>query len=441
MKLALIIPEWGEVAGGLATYYRHLVPHLRNQGHEVHVFFGGSSVMDHSADNGQADDWVHCLQSAHYQQYLPQFEHLRALAGLDGHLAAAWGLWSQAQAFAGGKPWDLVECCDWGLGFMPWLADDTPLVVRLHASLGQIARTEKLPGQAAFQSVCSVVEQLGLYWADALVTYSNANAASWERRLGQPVSVVRPAYPVEPVSRCLDAKGLVSGKIQSWKGVEVLCQALERCPEVAIDWYGRDMPTHHQGRTRSMSQLMQQRYPNVWRTQLSAKGMVTPTELKTKRQGAAFVVVPSSWDVFNFTVVEAMAGAIPTVCSRGAGAGELISHGDNGLVFEPGDAAQLAECLQQLMAMGDDQRAAMGQAGRECVAQSLDPETQAARHIDHYQKTLDQPARQRPPSLWDALQDSMAVNSGTLDVAQNLAGRDLLRALANRGRQRLGKRQ
>ncbi len=42
---------------------------------------------------------------------------------------------------------------------------------------------------------------------------------------------------------------------------------------------------------------------------------------------AAFMVVPSLWDTFNFTCVEAMWSGRPVICSRGAGASELIEDG------------------------------------------------------------------------------------------------------------------
>ncbi len=428
----MIIPEWGEVAGGIATYYRQLVPELINLGHDVQVFFGSASVMDQEPP----EPFAHSLRSQNYRDHLERFAHLKPLAGLDGHLAAAWALKQQVDEAARVQPFDIIECCDWGLGFMPWLETAEPLVVRLHASLSQIARAEQLPGERAFQTLTALIEQLGFAWADGLVTYAEANAEQWSALLGRSVSVIRPAYALAEVGSGT-GRALVSGKIQRWKGVEVLLQAMERVPEAQLDWYGRDMPTRLEGKAVSMSELMGQRYPGCWGSRLRPCGMVPPSELAERRRQAAFVVVPSSWDVFNFTVVEAMASGIPTVVSSGAGAAELLEHGTNGFRFEVGDPAGLADCLRDCLAMDAAQRQAMGEAARSTVVRHLDPATQAGRHVAFYEDVANAERRQRPLELWRSVLDSAGGLSGAEDLAQNLAGRDLAKALVERGAQRL----
>ncbi len=436
MRIALVIPEWGQVAGGLATYYRHLVPELQQAGHEVQVFVGSAYFMDQPSDQ----PFVHVLRAEDQHKHLPRFSHLQPLAGLGAHLAAAWGLRDRVQQVADHTPFDLVECCDWGLGFVPWVCGDTPLVVRLHASLSQIARAEQLAGEAAFQSMVGLLEQVGLGLADELVTYSSANAKFWSRQLSRPVSLNRPAYPVEPAASG-QGGGLASGKIQRWKGVELLCEAMSRLPETHIHWYGRDMPTADNGRLVSMSKRLARKYPKVWPKRLQPQGMVSPQELKKRRQQAGFVVVPSSWDVFNFTAVEAMAAAIPVIVCQGAGASELVDHGRNGLTFAPDNPDQLADCLSQLSAMSASQRRAMGQAGRATVAEELEPAARAAQHLGVYQALLDSPREPRGSDPWDHLLCAGDGRSGALDMASNLSGRVLGKALLQRVGQRFGGRR
>ena len=64
---------------------------------------------------------------------------------------------------------------------------------------------------------------------------------------------------------------------------------------------------------------------------------------------ALFNLVPSLWDVFNFTAIEAMASGRPTIVSDGAGASELIEDGANGFVFRSGDANALATAIERLI--------------------------------------------------------------------------------------------
>ncbi len=61
-------------------------------------------------------------------------------------------------------------------------------------------------------------------------------------------------------------------------------------------------------------------------------------------RGARFLVFPSVWfETFGLVGAEAMSHGIPIVVSRLGALGELVEDGRDGLHFEPGDAADLAE--------------------------------------------------------------------------------------------------
>ncbi len=94
-------------------------------------------------------------------------------------------------------------------------------------------------------------------------------------------------------------------------------------------------------------------------------------EVFALQASALFNVVPSTWDVFNFTAVEAMAAARPTVVPTGAGASEPIVDGQNGFVFENGDAEGLAAVIDRILAMPEAQRREIGRLGRETITVEL----------------------------------------------------------------------
>lgn len=52
---------------------------------------------------------------------------------------------------------------------------------------------------------------------------------------------------------------------------------------------------------------------------------------------------------FGRVVVEGMAQRRPVIATRGGGVGEIIDHGENGLLSEPGDSAALAEALRTIL--------------------------------------------------------------------------------------------
>ncbi len=62
---------------------------------------------------------------------------------------------------------------------------------------------------------------------------------------------------------------------------------------------------------------------------------------------ASIYVQPSHWEGFGIATVEAMAAGLPVVASNVAGLREVV--GGAGLLFEPGSAESLRECIERLM--------------------------------------------------------------------------------------------
>jgi glycosyltransferase involved in cell wall biosynthesis len=89
-------------------------------------------------------------------------------------------------------------------------------------------------------------------------------------------------------------------------------------------------------------------------------------------QAAAFLVVPSVWDVFNLTVAEGMEAGLPVICSRAAGAEMLIGRGRSGFLFESGNSGELAECLRLAASMDAKKRGEIACCAKEDVARTMD---------------------------------------------------------------------
>lgn len=70
---------------------------------------------------------------------------------------------------------------------------------------------------------------------------------------------------------------------------------------------------------------------------------------------AAVFCFPSAHpsETFGVAIVEAFACGRPVVATRRRGAPEIIGHGENGLLFDAGNATELARCLGTLLATPD----------------------------------------------------------------------------------------
>jgi glycosyltransferase involved in cell wall biosynthesis len=90
-------------------------------------------------------------------------------------------------------------------------------------------------------------------------------------------------------------------------------------------------------------------------------GHVSP--IQAAIEGAAVVVVPSMGEGFGMVALEAMERARPVIAAAIGGLGELMRHGETGLLVPPGEAEPLREAIVRLA--GDLELARrMGEAGR-----------------------------------------------------------------------------
>ncbi len=90
-------------------------------------------------------------------------------------------------------------------------------------------------------------------------------------------------------------------------------------------------------------------------------GYVSPVQRAIEE--AAIVVVPSMGEGFGMVALEAMERARPVIAAGIGGLGELVRHGETGLLVEPGEAEPLASAIVEL-ASRPERAAAMGLAGR-----------------------------------------------------------------------------
>jgi len=125
------------------------------------------------------------------------------------------------------------------------------------------------------------------------------------------------------------------GRFSPEKGVDILADAISRIPEMVLslagDWSA--MP-ETVGRLPRNASLM---------------GNLGGAELEAFFRGARFIVVPSvCYEVCPMVVLESMSFGLPVIASNIGGLPELVEDGQTGLLFEPGNAADLSDKMRRL---------------------------------------------------------------------------------------------
>jgi glycosyltransferase involved in cell wall biosynthesis len=114
------------------------------------------------------------------------------------------------------------------------------------------------------------------------------------------------------------------------------------------------------------------------------RGWLDAEVLAEELAKASIVVVPSLWpEPFGLVGIEALAAGRPAVASSTGGIVDWLEDGVSGLCVPPGDAARLADALNELL---DDpeRRRAMGAAGKRAVAARFSTETHLQALLEGY---------------------------------------------------------
>ena len=387
MHIAIVTPEFPpHTGGGILKYYAVLADALVAAGATVTVLVATpfSAYPDYETSSGVR---VRFVPLADVERHTARLTHLAPAPLLRRWIGASL---AAADALAAITPAvDAVEAVDFGLGYAALLCrtDRPPVLVRMHGSLGQISEHEPTaPGMELDAALSRLGEALLLPHAERLVAYSPANAAEWSARLGMDVGFIPPPLvlsdPAPPSPS--DFTGLVAARIQTWKGPELLCRALAtlgaQLPhDLKIAWAGRDTATAPDG--GSLSEWLGRTYPQVWGTRVVPIGPQPPDVVASLRASVRYVVVPSEWDTFNYTLAESMADGAVSISSTGVGGSYLINEGKNGFTFPNGDAGACGRLLLTVHALTAAERHVVGDAARATIAQHLAPASVAAQSL------------------------------------------------------------
>jgi glycogen(starch) synthase len=144
------------------------------------------------------------------------------------------------------------------------------------------------------------------------------------------------------------------GRVQYEKGFQVLARAMSllrtrvRGIECTIGGRGSYLP-------ELQSQIDLEGVSDV----IDLPGYLADDVLRATIHRAGCVVIPSLYEPFGIVALEALAGGAPLVVARTGGLAELVDGTGAGLLFEPGNADELASCIETVLtddALADEMR-------------------------------------------------------------------------------------
>jgi len=172
-------------------------------------------------------------------------------------------------------------------------------------------------------------------------------------------------------------KLLFVGRFVAKKGIDTLVQAMIKARSSLSGW---DVVLIGDGPLRpQVEAMLAEAQANV-----TLVGWAEPSVVRQHMSDALIVVVPSRTaesgdsEGLPMVVMEAMMSSAAVIGSRHAGIPEAVQDGQTGLLFDEGDAAQLADRLSELL--NDEQKTtAFGKTGRQNAESHFNIQIQSAR--------------------------------------------------------------
>lgn len=165
------------------------------------------------------------------------------------------------------------------------------------------------------------------------------------------------------------------GRINPFKGVDLLLEAILRLPETLRDQlelivFGANLESESDEFQSRIRSLLDRAGPLV-----TLFGSYSHDQTLHLMGSVDWVVVPSIWwEVGPIVIEEAFAAGTPVIASDIAGMEEKVAHGDTGLLFTAGSVVSLSETIASILTEGPRKRlspTSVPQINRERVSAHL----------------------------------------------------------------------
>lgn len=409
MKHLIVCREYPPApSGGIGTYVAHLVRLLVERGETVHVIgqlWPGAAIATEELCQGRLV--IHRLPYEEPSMWFGPRCSRSMTAPLARELytsayppqSFSWQASLLAERLVEQENIDVIEGQDYeaplyflqlrrALGLGP--KKHPPCIVHLHSPTRLIGRYNQWDMTLPRWRIADGMESYSIAAADRLLCPSQflARQAASEFALGVGAVDVIP-YPlgdgvVVERRREVWSQGTICyvGRLERRKGI---LEWIEAAVALARQYRGARFEfigANVIGANRLLSeQWLDRAIPRAVKSQFTFHGEVARAAMPALLARARLAVVPSRWDNFPNTCMEAMQCGLPVLTTGAGGMVEMVTDGQTGWLAQAASAAGLREALRRFLAASPDRLAAMGRQAAQAIARLCDGETIAGRHL------------------------------------------------------------
>jgi glycogen synthase len=268
-----------------------------------------------------------------------------------------------------------------------------PCIVHLHSPTEQIFAANSWDVTVADYAPAVALEEYSIASADALLCPSRflAEQALARYRFDPSIVSVIP-YPLgnsqhlnRDARTWSDGSICHVGRLELRKGilewVDAVALVAGEHPGLNVEFVGGDMPLLATGGS-TVGSAIRARIPRRVRRQFRFHGSRDRAGVVSVLSRAWAAVVPSRWENFPYSCIEAMCSGLPVIASPNGGMRELVADGVSGWIAPDSTPAGLARALRRALDTSAAGREQMGNAATKAVRHICDNDVIVERHLE-----------------------------------------------------------
>lgn len=357
-------PETGW--GGIGTYIYNIAHALSERGHSVHILSLAYKTHPEYKEQktGKGSIHIHRIKPVRFPTPILNHFFFRSLEIIKFNLTIIL----KFKKLLNSEKFDIIEAPEWRseaflLSFIK--PKGVPLIIKCHSPSLLLNEIYKNP-PTLDSRIVDLIERTTVRNADLIVSPSRSLASIVSEKMGIKIEDIKiisnpldsEAFsplpqPVPQIDKGL--KVLFVGRLDRLKGAHIFVESipiiLKDIPDAIFILIGRDTNTSPEN--SSMKSYLERLIPPEIKNKVIFSGNVERGSLINYYRESDICVVPSFYENFPNTVLEAMSCGKAVVASNTGGIPEVIEDGISGLLVKTGDAKDLAEKVIMLLKKRD----------------------------------------------------------------------------------------
>jgi len=360
MKIAMVTALWGPLyPTGSGVYAYEIARRLAENGNEVHVYTSSIGL------NGNGRNGNGRLPA----QKLPENLHVHILRTLG----MVWNMNPVADVFTKllREDFDVVHVHS----YIFFMSNMTALarafknfkyVLHFHGGLNFSEDTRRFHPRRVWAKEKIYDKTLGLFTtkkADSVLSVAKSDIPIIKKKFGVDAEWVPNAVCTRKFSYVDGKNGrpvvTYVGKLERWKGVDVLIECFKRVHEAV-----KDMEFMIVGNGSLANKIKATNLP------IKMTGHVPHDKMPEIYHKTSISVLPSYMEGLPTTCIESLSCGVPVVATDVGDTREVVIDGETGYLVKPGDAETMASRIVELLE-DDSLRKRMGREGRKHIEENF----------------------------------------------------------------------